>query len=284
MRTSSDFYVIGHPLGHSMSPYIHHRLFSLSGLKANYLALDIPPERLGVELPELLKKSRGLNVTIPHKQAVIEYLDGLGECAKIYRSVNTISVSENGCLGYNTDAKGFVLALKDGGIPLKGKVALLGCGGVGRTFACEAAMAGCQIVNAVLESSIPTAEELRSFILRLYPQTDYKIVVIDKLEGEFDLLINATPVGMYPNCDEMPVKSEVLSRVAAVFDAVYNPAETVLIKTAKANGSKVLGGMSMLVMQAAEAHKIWYGAVFRKSDISQLIDDTCCEMQRHFIG
>ncbi len=278
-----EFFVIGHPIGHSMSPFIHKRLFELSGLKAVYSAVDIPPEKLGEELPSLLKKARGINVTIPHKQAVIPFLDGLGDCAGLYQSVNTISIDENGCFGYNTDAKGFVLALKGGGIPLKGRVAILGCGGVGRTFACEAAMAGCRIVNAVRESSRQKAENLRSFVLGLYPGTEYEIVEIGKLSGDFDLLINATPVGMYPNCVEMPVKEGVLSRVAAGFDSIYNPEETMLLKAAKACGARVLGGMPMLVMQAAHAHKIWYGAEFGRDDIRQLIEDSNIEMRNHFI-
>lgn len=284
MPSALRFYLTGHPIGHSMSPYIHKMLFGISGLRASYSAVDIPPGRLSEELPRLLKKAEGLNVTIPHKQAVIPFLDGLGECAGVYRSVNTIKVDKNGCFGYNTDAKGFILALEGAGIPLFGRVALLGCGGVGRTFACEAAAAGCRIVNAVRPSSIPAAESLRSFVLGLYPDTDYEIVLIDRLKGEFDLLINATPVGMYPDSGQMPVKKEVLSGAAAVFDAVYNPAETELLKAAKANGAKALGGMSMLVLQAAEAHRIWYGAAFEKTGIEELVEDAVREMERHFRG
>ena len=149
MARIPSYFVIGHPLGHSMSPFIHSRLFALSGRPAAYEARDIPPEQLSAALREMLPQVQGLNVTIPHKQAVIPLLDRLEGRAKLYRSVNTIAVTESGAVGYNTDADGFLCALKAGGVSLAGRVALLGCGGVGRTFACEAALAGCRLINAV---------------------------------------------------------------------------------------------------------------------------------------
>ena len=276
------FYVIGHPLGHSMSPFIHRQLFSLQKHNAEYRIKDIEPQNLESQLNALLKKTGGINVTIPYKQAVIEYLDGLRGRAEQYRSVNTIKICQDGYFGYNTDADGFLLALSGGGIQLQGRIVLLGCGGVGRTFACEAALAGCSIVNAVRDCSLEHAEKLRSYVLDIAPGTDYSITTPDGLEGEYELLINATPVGMYPNCDEMPVSASSLTRIAAVFDAVYNPVETTLLRCAKSNGVRVLGGMSMLVWQAAAAHTIWYGAHFDDGDIAQLIEETAWEMQRHF--
>ena len=103
MSSNTPFCVIGHPLGHSMSPFIHDRLFALSGRTASYGAQDIPPETLSDELPRLLEHAAGVNVTIPHKQAVIPLLDGLYGRAELYRSVNTIAVTPEGRFGYNTD-------------------------------------------------------------------------------------------------------------------------------------------------------------------------------------
>ena len=282
MPQSRLFYVIGHPLGHSMSPFIHGRLFSARGFEADYSAMDIAPDHLEAELTALLKLSGGINVTIPYKQAVIPFLKELRGRAGLYRSVNTIRIDADGCYGYNTDADGFLCALRDGGIPLKGRVALLGCGGVGRTFACEAALAGCTVVNAVRESDRNTAAGLRDSVMKLVPDASYSITSPDALEGEFDLLINATPVGMYPNRDAIPVDASVLSHTAAVFDAVYNPAETALLKCAKSNGAKSLGGMPMLVWQAVAAHEIWHNAAFKPEVVRQLIEDASIEMQRHF--
>lgn len=284
MNSSHAYYVIGHPLGHSMSPFIHSRLFSLRGVDATYQTRDIPPEQLAEALPRLLGEAAGINVTIPHKQTVIPLLDGLRGRAELYRSVNTIRITPEGRFGYNTDADGFVRALEGGGVPLTGRVALLGCGGVGRTFACEAALAGCQIVNAVRDADREQAAALRDYVLSLVPHADITLCGLDRLLGDFDLLINATPVGMYPHANAMPVGEAVLTRVAAVFDAVYNPGDTRLLQRARANGAKTVGGMPMLVWQAAAAHAIWDGAVFEKAAIDQLIVDTQQDMERRFFA
>lgn len=282
MKLSAPFYVIGHPLGHSMSPFIHTRLFASQGHAVRYAPRDIPPDQLSEELIALFREAGGLNVTIPYKQAVIPFLDGLRGRAELYRSVNTIDITEQGCFGYNTDAEGFLAALEGGGIPLKGRVALLGCGGVGRTFACEAALAGCTIVNAVREADLSQGRELEEYVRKLVPSVSYELTTLDKLEGELDLLINATPVGMYPHADAMPVDKTVLSRTAAVFDAVYNPGLTALLACAAANGAKTVGGMPMLVWQAAIAHRIWYKAEFTGDAMAALIQDAQEEMHRLF--
>jgi shikimate dehydrogenase len=283
---SSSYFVIGHPLGHSMSPFIHRRLFSLQNRQAEYAARDIPPEDLPAALPELLQTVQGLNVTIPHKQAVIPFLDRLEGRAELYRSVNTISVTASGTVGYNTDADGFLHALKDGGAALEGRVALLGCGGVGRTFACEAALAGCRILNAVRPEDLAAAEDLKAYVLRLAPGTAYDITALDGLADRaapgIDLLINATPVGMYPRADASPVDDRVLRHTKAVFDAVYNPAKTRLLSLAEACGAKTVAGMPMLVWQAVVAHQLWYGAEFQINDIRALIADAQAEMERSF--
>ena len=284
MSSNTPFCVIGHPLGHSMSPFIHDRLFALSGRTASYGAQDIPPETLSDELPRLLEHAAGVNVTIPHKQAVIPLLDGLYGRAELYRSVNTIAVTPEGRFGYNTDADGFLHALGGSGIPLAGRVALLGCGGVGRTFACEAALAGCEIVNAVRDADLAAGEALLEYVRALKPGAACTLTTLNRLEGPFDLLINATPVGMYPHADASPVTAGLLHDVKAVFDAVYNPGRTRLLTEAGAAGCRAVGGMAMLVWQAAAAHTIWYGAEFSDAAIAQLITDADTEMQRRYGG
>lgn len=282
---SSAFCLIGHPLGHSMSPFIHRRLFELIGQRdASYGIQDTPPEEIPQVLPALLARCRGLNVTIPHKQAVIPYLTRQEGRAALYQSVNTIAVTPQGAVGYNTDAAGFRRALQEGGAPLAGRVALLGCGGVGRTFACEAALAGCRIVNAVRDADRPAAEELRTFVRGLVPDAEYTIASLAALEGTFDLLINATPVGMYPRAEASPVPDGVLSRTHAVFDAVYNPRETRLLQKAKAAGALTIGGMAMLVWQAADSQTIWFGREFDSQAVAGVIEEALEEMERTFHG
>lgn len=282
MSALHSFFVIGHPLAHSMSPYIHRRLFAMEGIEASYGVRDIPPDRLQQELPDLLRGTAGVNVTIPHKQAVIPLLAGLRGRAELYRSVNTIAVTPEGAIGYNTDADGFLCALKAAGVGLKGRVALLGCGGVGRTFACEAALAGGTLVNAVREADLPAARALREDVTKLAGCAAYEIVGLQELEGEFDLLVNATPVGMFPHADVSPVAPGALARTAAVFDAVYNPGETLLLRQAAAAGAKAIGGMAMLVWQAAAAHTIWFGTQFDPAAVQSLVGDATAEMEKTF--
>ena len=279
------FVLLGHPLGHSLSPFLHTRLFALNGREAVYTLEDVPPGQLPESFPALLGRIRGCNVTIPYKQAVIPFLTALQGRAELYRSVNTVAVTETGAVGYNTDAEGFLASLRDADVPLSGQVVLLGAGGVGRTFACEAALAGARIVNAVRESSLAAAESLKAYVRGLVPGVSYDVVPLSRLadwEEDIDLLINATPVGMHPHPDASPVEEAVLRRTAAVFDAVYNPGETRLLRMAKAGGAKTVGGMPMLVWQAAAAHACWYGGTFDPADVRQLIADAYAELARSF--
>lgn len=163
-------------------------------------------------------------------------------------------------------------------------MALLGCGGVSRTFACEAALAGCAVVDAVRDPLSPRALQLREDVERLVPGASFELVSMGGLSGDFDLLINGTPVGMTPHPEGCPVGREVLSRTAAVFDAIYNPARTRLLQLAEAEGARTLGGMPMLVWQAVQAHTCWYGASFRQEDIEALCQEAEEELARRFGG
>ncbi len=287
-----SYFVIGHPIGHSRSPAIHRRLFQLSGKPAGedcYQACDIPPEQMDTLFPALLKRAEGIHVTIPHKQAVIRYLDGLSGTAALVQAVNTIACEGGKWIGYNTDTRGFRAALEDRGIPLQGTVLLLGAGGAGRALACECALAGCRIINAVRPSGLPAAEQLREFVLslpNLPPEArHYTVTTLPRLAEDhtrYDLLINATPVGMYPHPDASPVPQPVVDRCGAVFDAVYNPEQTRLLQMAARAGIPAVGGMPMLVWQAAEAHTIWYGAAFQPADIRRLIAQANQDMRQLF--
>ena len=241
--------VIGHPIGHTMSPFIHKRLFEMRDIDADYGVYDIPTEDLIGKIQEL-KSLDGFNITIPHKQAIIPFLKQMDQKASLYQSVNT--VKNNGCLeGYTTDPDGFLSALGQAGIPLKGRVVILGTGGVARTIAYEATMAGCFVMLAVRRKSLSHAASLSGALRNDVHNGDTETCRLDCLSGHIDLLINATPVGMYPQIDEMPVGREILENTEYVFDAVYNPMETKLLKTARECGCKVLGGISMLVLLAA---------------------------------
>ena len=252
-----NFAVIGHPIIHTMSPFIHQRLFELAKQNGDYTILDISPDELPQKI-KILNQLTGYNITIPNKQAIIPYLDTLDKKAALYGSVNTV---KNGSVreGFTTDADGFLKALQYGNINF---------------------LAGCQVTLAARD--ITKADFLAKEAIQKIPNANINTCLISDLNGEFDLLANATPVGMYPHTNSMPVSEKALSKCRNVFDAIYNPLETVLIQKAKANGSIAVGGMSMLVWQAVAAHEIWDNSVYNINDINQLILDSAAEMKKIF--
>ena len=277
------FAVIGHPIGHTMSPFIHRRLFELSGLKGDYSIIDVAPEELPVKI-KTLNELDGYNITIPNKQHIIPFLDKLDPKAQLYGSVNTVRNSEKR-EGFTTDPDGFLMALKAADIPFEGNVCIIGCGGVARTFVYEAALAGCSITIAVRPEDEAVRDALAQEVGDKIEGAKVNTCLISSLENDClypDLLVNATPVGMFPNTERMPVSEKMTSRSKYVFDAIYNPLETMLIRKAKEMGIKAVGGMAMLVWQAVAAHEIWDGAVYNADDISQLILDSAEEMKRNF--
>lgn len=280
--SKKEYAVIGHPIGHTMSPFIHKRLFELANIDADYSVIDVAPENLADDYKEKLSKLDGFNITIPHKSAIIPCLSGLDKKAEMYGSVNTVDANGK---GYTTDPDGFLQALKANNIPLDGKVVIIGTGGVARTIAFEAAKAGADITIAVRPEDIhmvaALAQEIQEKTVRPSISTCY-IERLSKHEGEIDLLVNATPLGMYPNVDAMPVGEDIISKSNAVFDVVYNPLETKLVKTAKAMGKKAVGGMAMLVWQAVVSHQIWDGSTYDVKDIEQLCIDTAEEQNKKF--
>ena len=270
-----SFAVIGHPIGHTMSPFIHNRLFELSGKQVDYKTFDIHPDSLCKQYDSTLSKLNGFNITIPHKQAVIPMLKSLDDSAKLYGAVNCVDAAQ---IGYNTDAFGFCSALDKSGIALAGRVLILGSGGAARTMAFEAVVAGCEVTVAARGES---GQQLKSEIEQKLGKA-IRVIPFDKVEGGYDLVVNATPVGMYPNTQASPLEFNQLDGCKALFDAVYNPRDTLLIQYARQHGMAVAEGMAMLVWQAVRAHEIWYGAEFNDEDISRLIDDANAEMTRIF--
>lgn len=272
--------LIGHPLGHSMSPFIHGRLFELSGIDAEYSLMPIDPENFEQSFGELALLD-GFNVTIPYKQDIIKMCSRTEGSASLYSSVNTVKCG-GAAVGYNTDAIGFLKTFEHCGVKLCGRVALFGAGGVARMIAYECVRAGCRLTVAVRPSDIPAAEALVGEIKLKLPGAETDVCLLSELCGEYDIYINATPLGMYPNTDACAVDEAAVERCGAVFDVVYNPAETKLLRTAKRLGKRVLPGMPMLVWQAAAAHEIWYGAHFDKGDIDRLTEDTSRELEKRF--
>lgn len=272
--------LIGHPLGHSMSPFIHKKLFEISGIKEDYELCDIPSESLEKDFSKVISEYNGLNVTIPYKQSVISFMDKLAKSAEKYNAVNCISKENGKLIGHNTDCIGFLRSVS--AEALGGRFLLSGCGGVGRMMALEAAEKGADITIGIIEISAKQAEVLTEEINVKFPKVKVKTVPLNKIEGKFDLFANATPVGMYPNNDACPVSEEVIANCENIFDAIYNPNETVLVKTAKKLGKHAVGGMTMLVLQAAAAHEIWYGGKFTKQQTEKIVSEASEAMENMF--
>lgn len=274
----------GYPLGHSVSPAIHERLFALSGRSGcDYRLLSIPPEALSGEI-ETLSRLNGFNVTIPHKQAVIPHLSALDGSAARYGAVNTVLCRDGRTTGYNTDVTGFLKSVERLGQSFSGKrVLVLGYGGAGRMMAMEAAYQGaCEVSVSARQGSLKNAEALTVEIRQKSPACRVSALAMEQVTGGYDLVVNSTPAGMYPNLGVSPLRREQLEGCGALFDAIYNPAETRLMADARALGIPVAGGMTMLVWQAAAAHEIWYGTCFQAEEIERLIAEMEDYVVRHF--
>ncbi len=271
--STKKYAVVGHPIGHSLSPFIHTELFKFDNIDATYVALDI--ENLDKDYDTILKTLDGYNVTIPHKQNIISKLDSVSEKAKLSGSVNTVKNGECST-GYTTDGYGFLRAVKAkcNGI-LPNDVLIFGYGGAARAIAFECIENGCKVSFAVRKSSIKNCEVLtQELYSKLGVMTDVFATDDIPKDKSFSLLVNATPVGMHPNVDGCIASDDIIKKCDAVFDSVYNPLETVLLRKAKKYKKNAIGSVEMLVYQAAKAHEIWVGAKYDDSFLQKLCRKT----------
>lgn len=247
------FGVIGYPIKHSLSPAMHNAAFRHLRMNALYLALEVRPDNV----KDAIKGAKalgfkGLNVTIPFKESVLEYVEAKGIARKI-RAINTVDLRN--MEGYNTDACGALRALKENGVDVKGKsVLIVGAGGAARAIAFALAEEDATVVitNRTQERGLKLAEDVRKAgECIFYP--------LDRVEEiNVDIIVNATPLGMEGFEKKLPVPESIIDDVV-VFDTVYNPMNTPLISLAKRKGCKVIYGMDMLVYQGAESFRIWTG-------------------------
>ena len=276
----SKYALLGYPLGHTMSPPIHKRLFELDGNPgAEYEVCEIPPEQLDSKA-EYLNSLNGYNITIPYKVDIIDHLDELDESAKRYNSVNCVVNRDGRNIGFNTDCSGFLRSLEAGGAKLNGRVLQIGCGGVGRMMAIEAALHGADLTIVALPEFIAGAKEVAKEAAKLNPSAKISVITHGEISGEFDLLMNASPVGMYPKTDDCPVTEDVIKSCKCVFEVIYNPNVTKLMSIAERNGIPAIGGMAMFVWQAAVAHEIWNGASYKDEDVEKIITEMKAELSK----
>ena len=264
MGTNSEtriFALLGHPVSNSFSPNMHSYLFEKYGVNGAYLCFDIEPRKIykSIEAMRLLN-TIGFNVTIPYKTDVMAGLDEIDRNAELIGAVNTVK-NEGGVLkGYNTDGRGFVKAITDRNIHLEGKSAIiLGCGGACRSIAIEMASNGIKKID-IRNRSIENAEKIAKRVGTVFgTEVVYSSMAVSKEDlEEYDFLINTTPIGM--ESDECPIDEDVkVSSDIVVYDIVYKPHRTNLIKWAEKNNLRVIHGIDMLINQGIEAFEIWTG-------------------------
>jgi shikimate dehydrogenase len=257
------FGIIGDPVEHSLSPGMHNAAFKELDLDNIYVPFQVKAENLGDAILGAQSLGiKGFNVTIPHKTEVINYLDYLDIAAGLIGAVNTIEFGKNGAVGHNTDGIGAVKAIEDV-TPVKNKkVIILGAGGASRAIAFQLLLNG--VDNLIIANrTVEKASELKTDLVE---KLDHEVRVsgldenlIQELK-DTDILINTTPVGMYPNVDQKPVvNAGMMHHDLVVNDIVYNPLKTGLLKEADKAGAKSISGIKMLIYQGVEAFKIWTG-------------------------
>lgn len=280
---SRKFAILGETLKHTMSPPIHKRLFELKNRDFEYEILEVPQGELYKNY-SYLNSLAGYNITIPYKVDIIANLDRLDYSAQRYNSVNCVVNRDGKKIGYNTDCDGFLRTVRAMKIDFTGRILLIGCGGVGRMMAIEAALAGADLYIAVLEQDKPLARQVEKEVKAMMPNARITIVKNTQIptDKEYNLLMNACPVGMYPKVENCPASDDVIRASQAVFDVIYNPRETLLMKKAKAMGKKAVGGMAMLVWQAVSAHEIWDGDRYTEREVQQIIDEMEIAVEKDF--
>lgn len=273
--------VIGFPIGHTMSPFIQKELFSLRNIKASYEKLCIEPQNLGKRFGEELSQLDGFNITIPHKIAIMDFLDVIDASAAEYGAVNTVCKRKGKFYGFNTDAYGFLKGLEFAGIELGGEVLVYGCGGAARAIISQCLKADCFVT---VGTTTDRMEKTAATLAKIEKKQGKKIKLITETEIEknYDLLVNTTPVGMYPKADGIPISADKLDLFNAVYDIVYNPTETKLLREAKTKGKRCGGGMSMLVCQAQQSQYHWFGAEFTREETEKVIKRSEKELERVF--
>jgi shikimate dehydrogenase len=268
--------LLGNPLGHSISPPMHNRVFEKLGMDYCYMPVEVTDENLKKVFSGLSKMNvAGFNVTIPHKINIIEYLDELDPLAATIGAVNTICVKDGKTKGYNTDGEGFIRSLEEEAhITARGKrVLLLGCGGAARAIAMTLAFRGAEKIY-IYNRTAKKAEELTDEInTKLRSCAEVVRCPEDQTKAiqSCDILINSSSIGMHPHEDVLPIDESLLSAELIVADIVYNPLMTKLLRTARDKGCTIVPGLGMLIYQGAAAFKLFTGVEPLVEEMSEVV-------------
>jgi len=250
------FGLIGYPLGHSFSAAYFNEKFKREGIDAEYRNFPIESVDQFEELVRSHPNLKGINVTIPYKQSVIPYLDGLSQTARAVQAVNTIcfclKTGRLGLLGHNTDVNGFERSLKENLGEMSGKAMVLGTGGASKA-----------VLHVLEEMGIPATSVSRTAGDEKITYSDLDRSVIEA----HSLIINTTPLGMHPDTESLPdIPYEGIGEAHLLFDLVYNPEKTRFLEKGEAHGAKIVNGKDMLIYQAEAAWEIWKKSLEVKRD------------------
>lgn len=305
-RETKLYAVIGDPIAHSLSPVFQNYFIRQRNIDALYIPLRITSDTLVDNLELLRNNFSGFNVTIPHKENIMQYLDEIDSLAIEYGAVNTVKIADGALIGYNTDGIGFARSLENINISLKGKqVLLLGAGGAAKVIASEIVKLGgnLAIANRNIERGLQLKNQLEKsydvFINIINPEglntpsdildlakpanhTDITnpakldnhtdIVKSAKPDTFFDVIINSTSVGMYPDIDKLPINPNILQGAELVYDIIYNPFETKLLRLGNEFGAKTINGLPMLIYQGLKSFEIWTGEQATYNEEKEIYD------------
>jgi shikimate dehydrogenase len=269
--------IIGCPIGHSLSPAIHNAGFEAKGLNCLYVPFALHPERFAEGLAGLKALGvRGMTVTVPLKELAFAAVDEVDEYAAMTGAVNTVVFSEGKTTGYNLDVAGVRFCLKKLAVPPSGSAVVLGAGGAARAVVAALFLHGKEKI-VILNRNGKRAEALRDFFIGRMSHLHIETGTLDQEETpgrleEADILVNTTPVGMYPFPDALPLPEPLLPRSIRVLDAIYRPRETKLLKLARAKGSEVLDGLDWLVHQATLAFRLWTGEELSRDLVLEVLN------------
>lgn len=258
--------LIGNPVEHSVSPQLHNTISRLLGKNLVYIPMKVERDRLENAVKGLAAINMvGFNVTIPYKQDVMKYLDEVSKEAAIIGAVNTVKIIDGKLHGYNTDCEGFLRSFREEtGAGFRGaRVLIIGAGGASRAIAVSVAMDGAEgvcIVNRTPSKAIELVNLLNSNFGDIAYAVGFEKITGQGMLGNFDVIINTTSLGMYPETEASPLDRSVkLKGNQIVYDIIYNPLKTKLLEHAESFGCKAVNGLGMLLYQGISAYELWTG-------------------------
>jgi shikimate dehydrogenase len=266
LTTTTKLYVLlGNPLGHSVSPSMHNLAFDKLAMDCCYFPVEVSPKNLQTVFRGLsIMNVGGMNVTIPHKIQIMDYLDELDPVAATIGAVNTVCIVDGKSKGYNTDGEGFIQSLEEEAkISVEGKCFfIIGCGGAARAISMTLAFKGAEkifISNRTASKAEALADEINEKIHTCAEAVSTDLADQENVLSYCDVIINSTSIGMHPNVDELPIDTSLILPRHIVADIVYNPRETKLLQLAKAKNCTTVPGLGMLIYQGVAAFTLWTG-------------------------